>query len=125
MGRGRYLSSIDAKLMAQIQPAFPDAGTPASERKVYTALRDGLPADWLVLHSRRIVAPAAGAHARAYEGEIDFLVFNPTWGMLGLEVKGGRRIERGPGGWTSTDHSAIVHSIKDPGQQAQRAIHSL
>src|SRR5207248_3327300 len=84
----------------------------------------GLPTDWLVLHSRRVFAPASDTHPRAYEGEIDFLVFNPTWGMIGLEVKGGR-IAQGPSSWVSMDRAGQVHSIKDPGQQAQRAVHSL
>lgn len=110
--------------MAQIQPAYFDPATPFSERKVYEVLRDGLPADWLVLHSRRVVAPATEGHRSAYEGEVDFLVFNPDWGMIGLEVKGGR-IARGPNGWVSVDRSGDTHSIKDPGQQAQRAVHSL
>ena len=110
--------------MAQIQPAYLDPSTPASERKVYALLRDGLPADWLVLHSRRVVTPASNKNPRAYEGEVDFLVFHPGWGMIGLEVKGGR-IARGPTGWASMDRNGAVHPIADPGKQAQRAVHRL
>ena len=106
--------------MAQIQPAHPEPSTPASERKVYERLRDGLPAEWLVLHSRRLVAAATDRHPRADPaGQLDFLVFNPSWGMIGLEVKGGR-IARGPTGWASMDRNGGVHSIAGPGKRSAR-----
>ena len=44
LGCRRKLHGTPASLMAQIQPAFFDPGTPASERKVYELLRDRLPA---------------------------------------------------------------------------------
>jgi hypothetical protein len=96
---------------------------PVSERRVFERLRDGLPAEWLVLHARRVVLPAPPAQ-KAFEGEVDFLVVNPAWGWLGLEVKGGD-ISRTDSGWTSTDRGGIVHRIPDPGKQAQRSVHAI
>jgi hypothetical protein len=57
------------------------------------------------------------------EGEVDFLVMYPERGYLGLEVKGGE-IGRDSDGWFSRD-SAGTHRIKDPGKQAQRAVHAI
>jgi hypothetical protein len=103
-------------------PSQPDADTPASERTVFDAFRAGLPDDWLVLHARRFVLPGEKG-APSEEGEIDFLVLDPTRGLLALEVKGGEVACR-DGRWTSTE-GGRVHPIDDPGKQAQRGIHAL
>jgi hypothetical protein len=55
---------------------------------------------------------------------VDFLVLNPDWGWLGLEVKGGG-VSRTDSGWTSVDRDGNVHPISDPGKQAQRAVHAI
>ena len=108
--------------MPRMVPTLPDSDTPASERGVFDALRDGLPNDWLVLHSRRFVLPG-GKDTPSEEGEIDFLVLDPARGLLALEVKGGE-VACENGRWTSTE-GGRVHSIEDPGKQAQRGIHAL
>ena len=74
--------------MAQVFPSVPDTGTPASERKVFEQLAVGLPHDWRVFHSRRLTIPSRG-QAPARECELDFLVIDPSRGLLGIEVKGG------------------------------------
>jgi hypothetical protein len=111
------------KPIARIHPAHPDSATPTSERRVFESLRDGLPPEWLVLHARRVVLPALRSH-QAFEGEVDFLVLNPDWGWLGLEVKGGS-VSRADSGWASTDRDGVAHPISDPGKQAQRAVHAI
>ena len=70
--------------MPRMLPPRPDADTPESERKVFTAFERHLPQDWTVFHSRRIVLPRKGV-----ERELDFLVIDPARGLLGFEVKGG------------------------------------
>lgn len=105
-----------------MHPASPESGTPASEVKVFGALRDQLPHDWTVLHARRIVVPAKGRR-RAVEGESDFLVIDPDRGFLVLEVKGGQEIGRERDGWYSVDFHGTRHAIKDPGKQAQSVMH--
>ena len=58
------------------------------------------------------------------EGELDFLLLDPSRGALGLEVKGGR-VERTPAGWFSLDRYGQKHAIKDPGRQASSSIHAI
>ncbi len=109
--------------MATIYPAQPDPAAPLSERRVFERLRDRLPSDWTVLHARRI-ALASSPGQGAFEGEVDFVVVNPEWGWLGLEVKGGG-VCRTDSAWSSTDREGKIHPITDPGRQAQRAVHAI
>ncbi len=103
-------------------PAVPDSDCPRSERTVFDVLASGLPEDWTVIHSRRFTLPASGS-SRSIECEVDFLILHPGRGVLGLEVKGGQDIGRSENGWYSVDHQGRRHAIRDPGRQAQRAIH--
>ena len=107
--------------MPRMLPSRPDADTPDSERKVFTAFERHLPRDWTVFHSRRFVLPRQGGGSA--ESELDFLVIDPARGILGLEVKGGIEIGRDEEGWYSG--SSPRHRIKSPGAQAQRAMHTL
>jgi hypothetical protein len=109
--------------MARIYPAHPDPGAPASERKVFERLRDGLPGDWVVIHGQRVVRDGR-AGVTPFEGELDFLVVIPEWGWIGLEVKGGG-VARTGSGWTSVDRDGTAHPISDPGKQVQRAVHAI
>jgi len=109
--------------MARVFPVEVHKDTPRSERKVFERFRDQLPRDWVVLHSRRFLLPTP-AGQRPLEGEMDFLVLVPERGLLGLEVKGGD-LRRGRSGWTSIDRRGKRHKIKDPGRQAQRAMHAI
>ena len=108
--------------MPRMLPTQPDADTPESERKVFTAFERHLPHDWTVFHSRRIVLPRQGA-GPVVERELDFLVIDPARGLLGLEVKGGVEIGRDEEGWYSGSNPR--HRIKSPGAQVQRAMHAL
>ena len=107
--------------MPRMLPPRPDADTPDSERKVFTAFERHLPRDWTVFHSRRFVLPRQGGGPT--ESELDFLVIDPARGILGLEVKGGIEIGRDEEGWYSG--TSPRHRIKSPGAQAQRAMHTL
>ena len=109
--------------MARVFPVEVHKDTPRSERKVFERFRDQLPRNWTVLHSRRFLLPTP-AGQRPLEGEMDFLVLVPERGLLGLEVKGGD-LRRGRAGWTSIDRRGKKHKIKDPGRQAQRAMHAI
>ncbi len=109
--------------MARVFPVDLHEDTPRSERKVFERFRDRLPRSWTVLHSRRFLLPAA-PRQRPVEGELDFLVLVPERGLLGLEVKGGD-LRRDRGGWSSVDRYGKRHRIKDPGRQAQRAVHAI
>lgn len=79
-----------------------------------------LPAIYKVFHSVGWVA-----HDTLYGsvGEIDFVIAHPTYGLLVLEVKGGRIAVERKGSyqaWTSEDYLGRVNEINDPMQQAER-----
>lgn len=102
--------------MARIIPdKYLDNGS-NGERKLYEALRDSLAKEWLVIHSYRWlkINPSKG---RKYQGEGDFVIFHPNYGILVIEVKGGN-ISYENGRWTTTDFYNSVHTIQDPEKQA-------
>jgi hypothetical protein len=102
-------------------PSQPDADAAVSEKRVFDCLRDGLPQEWLVLHSRRFVLPG-GRGSAIQEGEIDFLVLDPARGLLALEVKGGA-VQCEGAKWTSTE-GGRVHRIDDPSGRIFSAYYS-
>ena len=91
-----------------------------AEAKFYKACRDQLPSDFLVLHSLSMIFEKAnnGGHAI---GESDFVIFNPSGGVLVVEVKGGGvryEPERGSS-WFSIDRHGTEHKIHDPFEQSK------
>ena len=113
--------------MINIKPSLTDTELdliPSSaEAKFYRACRS-LPSNWLVLFS----VPWVGTtySGRKYDGEADFVIFAPSYGMLVIEVKGGR-VESDPvtGSWTSIDRSEKRHVIKNPYEQAKKEKYAL
>ena len=107
--------------MARMIPPVPAPETPGSERRVYDRFQAVLPDAWTVIHSQRFLLPKK---RRAWEGELDFLLLDPSRGAIGLEVKGGR-VTRTAAGWFSVDRHDTTHAIKDPGRQASSAVHAI
>ena len=107
--------------MAKMIPSRLAPETPASERRVYQRFQSELPGTWTVIHSQRFLLPVNG---RIRDGELDFLVLDPSRGAVGLEVKGGR-VARTSEGWFSVDRRNEPHPIKDPAKQARNAIYAL
>lgn len=100
-------------------------GSPG-EKRVFRALRS-LPDDVIVIHSFRWLHPgnarALTRHLNA-QGEGDFVLFDPAWGVMAVEVKGGDVwCERGE--WhqrnRQTDHVATIF----PETQASNTIHRI
>ena len=74
--------------MARMIPAECDlTARPVSEQTVFAALKKNLSDSWMVFHAFDFVA--RNGQNQRWEGEIDFLLYNPRYGMLVLEVKGG------------------------------------
>ena len=111
--------------MAIIYPSKLDQSVEMSERNVYESL-GRLSNEWHAIHGRRFVIPSYSGR-RAIEGELDFLIVHPQEGVLGLEVKGGAEVGRDEQGWYSVplNQPQQKHRIKDPGAQAQKAVHQL
>lgn len=89
----------------------------SAEIKVFESLKTGLSDDWLVLYSK----PWWGLDEKGAEidGECDFIVGHEGFGLLFIEVKGGR-ISYDPKSekWSTLDRNNISKRIKDPFQQA-------
>ena len=94
----------------------------AAERHVFAKLRDVLGNDWAVFYSRPWWGIARGGGE--VDGEADFIVVHPDFGLLFLEVKGGG-ISFNPenGQWQTKDRYGITHNIKNPVSQAMTCKH--
>ena len=102
-----------------MMPGFCPADVSPGEKSVYGALQDcDETGDWIVLHSLAIAD-----HVRQVEGEADFVVVVPERGVLVVEVKSHRSIDRrSDGTWKlGTD----APTARGPFQQASEAMHSL
>jgi hypothetical protein len=102
----------------QPQPIRPDTESYA-ERTLYAALEEQLPKNFTVFHSVawQVRNPRSGVE----DGEADFVVAHPDFGILIIEVKGGRIQYDGQlGQWFSN-----THPIKDPFKQGRAAKYSL
>jgi hypothetical protein len=100
--------------MAQMHPSNNPAPetTSNAEKRLYRELRTRLAADFHVFH--KVERYAKAKNGRYVEGEIDFLILHPEYGVLVLEVKGGR-ISRDPatGKWTTTNQENETFFLKE------------
>ncbi len=102
-----------------IPPAFDQSTTSAAERTLYYKLQDGLDEDWTVIHSLAYLEDRGRFHR---EGECDFLLLHPRYGMLVIEAKSGSPNYDGKRKkWVYDDG----HTLTDPYAQATRAMHYL
>ena len=78
--------------MANIIPKLTDSQIskikPKSEQKVYKALYEQLPNDWLIVHSLEFIKQTSKYNSHG-DREADFVIFAPQYGVLVIEVKGG------------------------------------
>lgn len=111
--------------MANIIPKLTDTQIskiePKSEQKVYKALNEQLPNDWLVVHSLEFIKQTSKYNSHG-DREADFVIFAPKYGVLVIEVKGGgieydEQIRQ----WYSIDRNQEKHEIKNPLAQAKDA----
>jgi len=105
-----------------LPPRFPGGaqGEPWSERQTYNAFQQ-LDDRWTVLYS---VAWQSKRHGKEGDGEADFVLIHPDYGILVVEVKGGSRIDLVEGEWFSERRGQMV-SIKNPFDQATDSKHYL
>ena len=71
--------------MARVIPDDPHANTEEAERRVFEILREGLPEDWIVIHSQRIVTQRPG-NDRTVEREIDFILVRGSESVRTMRV---------------------------------------
>jgi hypothetical protein len=99
------------------------------ERDVAAGLVNGLDDTCLVFHSYPWLRPERhdrGKEEFLAEGEADFVIFSPEFGLLDLEVKGGSIFYDPPAHrWFRRTDKGKKIPISDPFQQGQRNIHVL
>lgn len=94
---------------------------PRSERKVYRALLEQLPDEWLVIHSLEFIMQTSSYKSHG-DREADFVVFAPEYGILVIEVKGGGiEYNSEKNQWYSINSDQEVNEIKNPIKQAKNA----
>ncbi len=100
------------------QPMHPDTQSSA-ERRLYAEFQNQLPDDFVVFHS--VWWQLRDRVTGIRDGEADFVIAHPDYGILILEVKGGRiRYDGRTGEWFSNQYQ-----IKDPFKQGRAAKYSL
>ncbi len=96
----------------------------AAEADVYCRFRDQLSNDWHVYHSVTWIQRREEDEAR--DGEIDFVVCHPDYGLITIEVKGGGvGYDAHADEWYSINRHNQKNTISDPVGQARRAKYSI
>lgn len=105
--------------MARMLPPTIGEDAPPGEHAVFAALRDAPGTDdWVVLHSLEIAH-----HVSQVQGEADFVIVAPGYGVLVVEVKSHESIEAdGEGRWRYGHRDWVTRS---PFEQASGAQHSI
>lgn len=113
-----------ARMIPNLEPDALAEVTSSAERTTYTALRQSLPNNVVVIHSLCLVSQRPGDGA--CDSESDFLIVHPDFGLLTIEVKGGGiELDASRGQWYSTDRTGVRHEISDPFRQATRGKHAV
>lgn len=120
----RMIPELDPQQLAQ----WREGDTPnlqrgrAAEAKVYEALRDQLPDDWSVIYGYDYVF-WNGRVLR--DGEVDFIVSAPGFGLMFLEVKAANGFECVNGIWHAVLPNMDRQERDDPFSQATRNKHNV
>jgi len=97
-----------------------------AEVKVYRMLQNRLGNDWTVFYSTHWLGKTYESNESPRDGEIDFIITNPKYGILIAEVKGGSPIEfDGFNCAWYTNNREGRHEIKDPYIQARQNKYAL
>ena len=106
--------------MARMIPASPPADVESrAEVRLFERLRDETTDDFVAFHSVAWLLPGRGGKPR--QGEADFVLAHPEYGVLTIEVKGGSiRFDAAAGEWFTTGRAGEA-KIKDPVEQARRS----
>jgi hypothetical protein len=104
-------------------PESPVETESAAERRLFERLRDETPDEIIAFHSVAWQLPGKGG--RPEQGEADFVLAHPDYGVVTLEVKGGSvRYDAQEGKWFTIGKGGESR-IKDPVRQASGSSHAL
>lgn len=106
--------------MAIMHPAqIPEAYNAYSEVKFFKACKEQLPDKYHVFYSVRWYSTSNGVRE---DSECDFLIFNPDYGFLCVEVKGGTGMRVEDGVWYLIDHDGERKLKRSPYDQAEQSM---
>lgn len=89
-----------------------------AEIQLYDALKENLGKEYSVYFSRTWIN--RNANGKIEQGEADFVITHPDFGILIIEVKGGKiEIDGHQDKIYSLDQNGVRHQIKDPWKQAE------
>jgi hypothetical protein len=111
--------------MARIypNPISPDVKSQA-ERDLYQLFEDHLDDSYVVLHNVPWLDKKENQNAQ--EGETDFILAHPEYGVLFLEVKGGEiSLDQKSQTWITKSRTGRISEIKDPFAQARSSMHAI
>ncbi|MBP2640447.1 MAG: hypothetical protein H6Q66_1398 [Firmicutes bacterium] len=106
--------------MAIMHPAqIPEGYHAYSEVKFFNACKEQLPNKYHVFYSVRWYSTNNGVRE---DSECDFLIFNPDYGFLCVEVKGGTGMRVEDGVWYLIDHDGERKLKRSPYEQAEQSM---
>lgn len=106
--------------MAIMHPAqIPEVYHAYSEVKFFNACKDQLSDKYHVFYSVRWYSTNNGVRE---DSECDFLIFNPDYGFLCIEVKGGTGMRVDDGAWYLIDHDGERKLKRSPYHQAEQSM---
>src|SRR5688572_19735243 len=94
----------------------------AGEDRLASALDAALKPPWAMYRNVAWLEKRPGDEPA--DGEADLVVAQPDFGVMVIEVKGGR-VSRIGAQWESLDRKGDRHAIKDPFAQVRREMHGL
>lgn len=98
--------------------------TSSAERRIYQLLQQKLDDNYYVLHA--VPLSMQDNDRRTIDREADFIVIHADYGILVIEVKGGRiEYEGSTRQWISINHHGNANNIDDPFLQASTSKHML
>jgi hypothetical protein len=106
--------------MAIMYPSkIPEAYHTHSEVKFFAACKEQLSNKYHVFYSVRWYSTKSGVRE---DSECDFLIFNPDYGFICIEVKGGTGIRVENGIWYLVDHDGERKLRRSPYEQAEQSM---
>lgn len=84
---------------------------------IYKKFKEKLNDNWIIIHSMNWISDG---HIGQSQGECDFLIINKEYGVIVLEVKGGK-ISASNGTWYSINSNNEKNEIKDPEKEANNS----
>lgn len=106
--------------MAIMHPSqIPEVYHAYSEVKFFNACKEQLSDKYHVFYSVRWYSTTNGVRE---DSECDFLIFNPDYGFLCVEVKGGTGMRVEDGAWYLVDHDGERKLKRSPYEQAEQSM---